>query len=332
MDSTHTVFGLIVRSNALIPGLPHLEGSCRETDVSIHWGVSPYTETEDSSPSEELTYVSTYTDAAGNPALQIWKTADGVFLHLKYCDGAEFWLARKGDAIWTVWPATLTFADAVTYLLGPVLGRLLRLRGVTCLHASAVAFEGRSVVFVGPEGAGKSTTAAAFAQRSHGVLSDDVVALAESEEGFSVLPAYPHLCLWPESVNMLFGSPDVLPRFIPDWEKRRFALGDKGTLFENRPLPVGAIYLLGDRHSDLSPRVEAMPARSALLALVAESFASTILDRDMRAREFEVLGRLVTTVPIRRIYPSEDPARLGELCRVICEDFATLDIPATART
>jgi hypothetical protein len=331
MASIYNVFGLTVRSNIPIPGLPLFERFCGEPDVIVHLGLSPRAETEGFSCFEELTYVSSYTDAAGNPALRIWKTADGVFLRLRYCDGVEFWLGRKGDAIWAVWPETLTLADAATYLLGPILGRLLRLRGVTCLHASAVALDECCLVFAGDEGTGKSTTAAAFAKRGHGVLSDDVVALAESEEGFRVTPAYPHLCLWPDSVKMLYGSPEVLPRFIPDWDKRRFPLGDHGTRFENRSLPIGAIYLLGDRHTDLSPYVEALPSQSALLALVADSFASTILDREMRACEFEVLGRLVATVPVRRIYPSRDPARLGELCRVICEDFATLGIPAIAR-
>lgn len=331
MASIHTAFGLTIRSNIPIPGLPPLAGTSSEADVIIRLGVSPYAQAETLPRFEELTYTSPFTDVAGNPALQIWKTADSTLLHLMYCDGVEFWLDRKGAAIWAVWPSTLTLADTVTYLLGPVLGRLLRLRGVTCLHASAVALENRSLIFAGAEGTGKSTTAAAFAQLGHGVLSDDVVALNESEEGFSAMPGYPHLCLWPDSVNMLYGSPEVLPRFIPDWDKRRFALGRNGTHFENRSLPVGAIYLLGDRSQSLLPYVESLPSQGALLALVAQSFASPILDRDMRAKEFEVLGRLVTAVPVRRVHPSGNSARLEELCRVICEDFAAMRFPATAR-
>src|SRR5258708_3332580 len=107
-----------------------------------------------------------------------------------------------------------------------ILGVLVRLRGVTCLDASAVAIEDRWVAFVGPEAAGKSTTAAAFARQGYGVLSDDIVALVERDGAFHVMPAYPHLCLWPDSVKMLYGSSEMLPRFSPEWEKRRLALGD----------------------------------------------------------------------------------------------------------
>lgn len=328
---TYTVFSLTAHSNLPIPGLAHSEDSTGAAAINIHWGQTPETQGKVSTGPEELTYSSSYTDETGNPALRIWKTVDKVFLHLVYYDGIEFWLERKGEAMWAVWPETSTLEDATSYLLGPVLGLLLRLRGVTCLHASAVALRNRSVVFVGAEGAGKSTTAAAFARQDLGVISDDVAALEESSEGFHVIPAYPHLCLWPESAEMLYGSGEALPRFSVGWEKRRLALGERGTRFEKRHLPLGAIYLLGERRPDSAPFVEAIRPQAALVSLLADSFANKILDREMRAREFEVLGRLVTKVPTRRVYPHIDATRIEELCRVIREDFESLQLSTMAR-
>jgi hypothetical protein len=328
---THTVFGLTVHSNHPIPGLAPIENFFSAADVAIHLGMSPEFRGTVSIGSEALKYESSYTDESGNPGLRIWKTADGVFLHLVYYDGIEFWLEREGKSAWAVWPDTSTLDDVASYLLGPVLGLLLRLQGVTCLHASAVALEDRSVVFVGEEGAGKSTTAAAFALQGHGVISDDVAALMESPEGFQVIPAYPHLCLWPDSVETLYGSSEALPCFSTGWEKRRLKLGERGTSFENRSLPLGAIYLLGDRRPDPAPFVEGIRPQAALLALLADTFANKVLDREMRAREFAFLGRLVTTVPIRRVHPHNDARRLQELCRIIREDFATLDISTRAQ-
>jgi hypothetical protein len=296
----------------------------------LHLGISPDSKTKIPAESEDLTYTSSYTDETGNPALRIWKTAGGGFLHLAYYDGVQFWLEREGKSLWAVWPAASTLEDTASYLLGPVFGLLLRLRGVTCLHASAVSIDNRCVAFVGAEGAGKSTTAAAFAREGRAVISDDVVALVESPQGFLVTPAYPHLCLWEDSVEMLYGSPDVLPRFSTGWEKRRLVLGDQGTQFESRSLALGAIYLLGDRRPDPAPFVEVVRPQAGLLALVTDTFANKILDRVMRAREFAVLGRLVTTVPIRQIHPHHDASRLEELCAVIREDFASLRSPASA--
>jgi len=296
----------------------------------MHLGVSPYSDLGMARKPEELTYESSYTDDSGSPALRIWRSADGRYLRLAYFDGMQFWLESAGKEIWAIWPDPSTLEDASSYLLGPVLGVVLRLRGVTCLHASAVALDGQAVAFVGAEGAGKSTTAAAFAREGHAVLSDDVVALTEKESGFLVVPAYPHLCLWPDAVATLYGSADALPHFSTGWEKHRLPLGDGKTRFEKRPLPLGAVYFLGERRSDLAPFVEVVRPQAALLSLVAGTFANKILDRDLRAREFKVLSRLVRTVSVRRVFPHSEAARVRDLCRVIREDFASL--PASMRT
>jgi hypothetical protein len=328
---TYSFFGLLFRSNLQIPGVHPASQPVAQSDVEVHFGIAPCSAEEDTAHSEELTYVSSDTNAIGEPALRIWNVKQGTFVRLAYEDGTQFWLDRKRENLWVTWAVTSSLENAASYLLGPVLGLLLRLRGVTCLHASAVAFEKRSVALVGSAGAGKSTTAAAFARQGYGVISDDITALVEHEGAFQVMPAYPYLCLWPESVKMLYDSPEALPRLSPGWDKRRLALGDHGTRFENRCLPLGAIYVLSERRPDPAPYVEAIRSRSALLALVADTYANKILDRDLRAREFIFLSRLVTTVPIRRVFPHEDETRLQELCKVIREDFASLDFPTSMR-
>jgi hypothetical protein len=320
----HTAFSLLIRSNLSIPGLAPLIDSGAAADLCIQLGLSPYSAVENSRQSEVLTYESPYTDEAGNPALRMWRSPDGLYLRLAYYDGTQFWLERQGKEIWAVWPEASSLEDACSYLLGPVFGILLRIRGVTCLHASAVVLSDRAIAFVGAEGAGKSTTAAAFAREGHPILSDDVVALTETASEFLVVPAYPHLCLWPESVAMLYGSADALPPFSKGWEKQRLSLDDRETRFATRPLPLRAIYFLGERRVEGAPSVEAIRPQPALLALVADSFASKTLDREMRAREFELLGRLVTRVPVRRVFAHSDGLRVHELCQAIREDFANL--------
>jgi hypothetical protein len=268
-------------------------------------------------------YVSSYTDAAGEPALRAWETADGASLHLAYSDATEFWLDRKGAAIWALWSERSSLENAISYLLGPVLGLMLRLRGIVCLHASAVAFDDHCVAFVGSAGAGKSTTAAAFAKLGRSIVSDDIVGLVERDGIFHVLPAYPHLCLWPESVTTLYGSPDALPPLVHDWEKRQLALGENGTRFEQRTLPLRAIYILGERRPDTTPVVGAIAEREVLLSLVANTYATNLIDRTMRGEEFALLSRLISNVPVRIVHPSGDPTRLEDLCRVLQSDFET---------
>ena len=230
---------------------------------------------------------------------------------------------RQGTELWVSWPSGSSVEEAATYLLGPILGLLLRFRGVTCLHASAVVIDERVIAFVGAEGAGKSTTAAAFARAGYAVVSDDIVALVKREGDFLVSPAYPHLCLWPESVEMLYGSADALPPFLPNWDKRRLSSQSGGARFEGGALPLRAIYLLDEIRDEPGPHVEAVTAQMGFLSLVANSYATNVLDSEMRAKEFEVLSHLISKVPIRRLFTSKGHLPPGDLCQAVLQDFTS---------
>jgi hypothetical protein len=262
--------------------------------------------------------------------LRIWSIGAGDFLRLEYSDGTQFWIDRLQTTIWSTWPANLSLENTTSYLLGPVFGLLLRLRGIVCLHASAVVLGDKAVAFVGPAGAGKSTTAAAFARTGCPVLSDDIVAIIAKDQAFYVLPAYPHLSLWPDSVQMLFGSPDALPRFTLDWEKRCLAMGTWDTQFESRTLPLGAIYLLAERSPAPASSVVALRPQAALLSLLPNTYATNALDAELRAKEFALLGELVTLVPVRQLHPDTDPARLTDFCSAIRFDVSQWARPGSA--
>jgi hypothetical protein len=61
-----------------------------------------------------------------------------------------------------------------------VVPRVLALRGIHLLHASAVELDGALVVFTGPSGAGKTTTARAFTRAGARLVSEDLLLLAPS--------------------------------------------------------------------------------------------------------------------------------------------------------
>jgi hypothetical protein len=270
-------------------------------------------------------YISPLRDAKGDPALAVWEAGGGHFFRLRYADGTEFLVSRSGARVWGAWPDSLTLDDTATYLLGPILGFVLRLRGGVCLHASAVALADRAVALLGQAGAGKSTTAAAFARCGVPVLSDDVAPLEDRGGTILVQPGSPRLRLWSDSAQALFGAPDALPLLTPNWNKRYLDLGADDWPFQEKPLALGAVYVLGERSEDPgAPFVEPLSPRQGLMELVGNTYVNYLLDRTMRAREFGLLGRLVRSVPVRRVVPHEDPARLAALCQVIVKDFQGL--------
>lgn len=324
MPWIYKFFGLTFSCNLPLPGIPPENSLPESVDVLLHLGSPARHQDEPGQSSEELIYISEDTNDQGVPILRIWKTNPSGCVHLGYEDGTQFWLDHGLKNVWAAWPSNLPVENASSYLLGPVLGLLLRLKGTICLHASAVAIKNRVVAFAGPPGAGKSTTAAAFSRLGHSVLSDDITALEERDGSFRVQPAPPQVCLWPESVSMLYGAPGALPLLNPRWEKRRLAPGDREAGFEKDLLPLAAVYLIGARLPQGKPFVKRMPAQSALLSLVADSYANKLLSRDLRAHEFQVLGRLATIVPIRQVHAVDGGDQLGELCQVILEDVDAL--------
>jgi hypothetical protein len=328
----YSAFGLSIGANRCIPGLIRSESSGPAPDVEIFLGTGP-SDPDAQTHAGEPYYVSKDTDERGEPGFRIWPTGKGTFFEMDYVDGVRFWFDPKGTKVWCTWPDDLTMADAAVYLLGPVLGFLLRLLGVTCLHASAVAFGDRAVAFTGPAGAGKSTTAAALGRRGHAIISDDILAVRECAGEFLAFPAHPYLGLWPESVEILYGGQKTVPELAPTWDKRKLSLAENQLLFQERALPLGAICLLEERSNQATAAfLEERPTRDLLMHLLTNSFGTDLLKKEMRAREFEQMARLATQVPIWRLQASNDGSNVNHLCDLIEARYGTFRASAQDST
>jgi hypothetical protein len=314
---SHEVYGLRLAANVAVPGLcPRRDSEVFDVRVWLKdWTTFP-----SALPRSIDTFHSSSAEA-DDPNLRVGVLPGGDYVGFFYGDGARFVVARSGREVWADWPENYTLEDACTYLIGPVMGYVLRLRGVVSLHASAVAIDKQAIALVGVPGAGKSTTAAAFAHRGFSVIADDVVALVEDGRNVQVQLGYPRVNLWSDSVRALFGSDEALPRITPTWEKRYLALGDNGFRFASGPLPLGAIYVLGPRESALSaPVIDDVAGSNALRELVTNTYVNYLLDRDMRSLEFDVLTRLVVRIPVRRVRPRAECSAVFDLAEAIAND------------
>jgi hypothetical protein len=320
----HVAYGLQIAVNGSLPGIP-IGPEPKVSDVRIRLKSDTVFPSPLVISAQDLVYTSPNRDDKGQPTLRVGKLDGGKYFGFFYSDGARFAVDREGREVWADWPDNFTLADACTYLMGPIIAFVLRLRGITCLHASAVVVDGRAIALFGLAGAGKSTTAAAFALSGIAVLSDDVAVLADRGDHFFIQPGYPRVNLWPDSVRTLFGSEDALPRITPSWDKRYLPLDQDGRRFESHPLPLGAIYILDEREEGLAaPVVEDVVGCEAFRTVVANTYVNYLLDADMRASEFEVLGRVLAGVPLRRVRPTTDPTKVFALCDAILADAKQL--------
>jgi len=245
-------------------------------------------------------------------------TVDGGRFRLPFADGTCFFLDTGTATVWATWPEPLTLEDTATYLLGPVLGFYLRLQGHVCLHASAVVLDGRCIAFAGPAGSGKSTLAAGLATLGEAVLTEDVACLDERDGRLEIRPGYPRIRLWEGAAQLLPGSTGTLPLLTPNWDKRYLPLGDEAHRFHAEPAPLAAVFVLNPR----KPMAEAaqigpLSGQDVLTNLVVNTYGTRLLDTAMRAHEFQVLGRLAESVPVRSLTLNSDGTRLLEACEWI---------------
>jgi hypothetical protein len=331
----YRIYGLNLTANLAIPGLFAIEISpSNELLVEVVLGSLPIwlskSPKNSGIPPDWYTFKKQSDGTQEVHTLRVWQIEEGKYFYCLYKDGTTFVVDRLGTKIWATWPEDLTLEDTATYLLGPILGFVLRLQGTVCLHASAIVIQDRVAVLLGAAGAGKSTTAAAFAQRGYAILSDDVVALVDQRDTFLVQPSYPRIRLWNSSVEALYGRADVLPRIVPThptWDKRYLDLTQTGYQFQQHPLPLAAIYYLNEREDNFTcPHIDPMPIQQQSISLVSNTYTNYLLDKHKRAQEFEILSRLVKYIPIRQITPHVDMVRLPQLLDTVLQDFQSLKV------
>lgn len=310
----HRVYGLRVASNRRIPAFRPGE-SLEPADVTVTFSEGAAAPVPAGAP----WYHDEMPDG-GQPHLRLSKPGAGGY-EFRYHDGAQFRLSDRGDRVEASGVGPIHFEDLCTYLAGPILGFILRLRGAVCLHASVVETQSGAVAFVGPCGAGKSTTAAALCRRGCRLVCEDTAVLDVRGRLCRVQPGYPRINLWPDSVQAIFGSPDALPPIAPPWEKRYLALDETG--FCPQAAPLRGIFVLeprGEPESGIA--ITPLAPAAALMALVANTYLNYLPGPDRRAHELRFLAPLAATLPIWSL--EAGAGGLEQLAETILHPPATL--------
>jgi len=182
------------------------------------------------------------------------------------------------------------------------------------LHGSAVATPHGAIAFLGQSRSGKTTLAGAFARAGHAFLTEDVLTLTDTGDGYLVQPQRAVLRLFHDSAQFLLGSQ-------PGWEdeelKQELAAGDR-LPFASEPAPLIAIFLLGPDESDDVSLVP-LGAAEALSQLIPHSFVLDVEDRQRLAAHFGRLGELASRVPCHSLDYPRCYAQLPEVIGAVLE-------------
>lgn len=181
----------------------------------------------------------------------------------------------------------------------------MHLRGLRNLHASVVVLAGRAVGFLAGPGTGKSTLASAFAAKGYPCLTDDVLALRESPEGYTAYPGLPFVSLSEHSINSLIGPQIGSERTSLNGLKERVALDGRWASFWPEPTPLRCLYVL-NRVGDMADiNLEAMSVGESILSLLENTNCLPALPTWVLKDHLAFLGKLVRSVPVWRLtYPT----------------------------
>ena len=142
------------------------------------------------------------------------------------------------------------------WVVGILMATLLRQRGLFVLHGSAVAKDGAAVAFLGGSGWGKSTLAAAFAERDYHFLTDDMLVLDMSGERPLVLPGHRFIRLHTDAASRFVEEIDALPT-VSSYTTKRVRAVERAS---EEAFPLEKVYVL-DTASAEAHAVEALGGR-----------------------------------------------------------------------
>jgi hypothetical protein len=301
----HRAAGLTITADAPIPGLPRTAAG-GIADLHVHldspppWRDRPF----------EIFYRAEHLDARQRPMVMVGR--GGCGFHFSYADGTAVWIDTAGTHVWCSRAPGATIEDLATYLIGPILGFVLRRRGYVSLHASAVQTGPGATIMVGPHGAGKSTIAAALAVRGCPLITDDVLHVRKAAAGWIAEPFGGGVKLWPDSVALVLGPGVSLPRLTPTWDKRTLGVDRFGVSAAQAPVAVQSILFLEWADSDRAePAFAILGAAETVVRLAIHGSSAHLLDAADREREFHAIADLARSIRAMRAILSPNPRAFG---------------------
>jgi hypothetical protein len=286
----YRVSGLSVASEIELPGLiAGVPG--RVPQVTIRRGAVP-----ESLPDA----------AASGPT---WQIANKQFL-LRIPDIARF-LLNDGSEIVVSAESAARVDDIPIFILGTVFGILLHQREQIVLHASTVRVNGKAVLFCGSSGAGKSTIAAALAQRGYPLVTDDVCTLTVDGAGAPLVhPDGRQLKLWAQAIERLDLAQQRGERVRASLEK--FYVEPSEVFTE--PLALGAVYALREARPPHAPGIERPNVVDAALLLRRNAYRPLLVRRmDQKVNYFHAATTIANVAGIFHLTRALDFAKMPEV-------------------
>ncbi len=221
------------------------------------------------------------------------------------------------------------------FVLGQGLGIALLQRRALALHGSAVATPRGAVVFLGTNGSGKSTTAAAFLSEGTAVLADDLVVIDVRTRPPSVPAGSPVLRLSRDAAASVERPGSRMPwRRMPGEDTRgKCSFRVHRSRSPRVTVPLRCIYVLADGRVEA---IEPLTPTAAFFALLRNVYMESMIRGSASRWVMETCAALARVVPVRTLQRRKIPEALPRVVRMVREEIHSshcrLDAPAAVRS
>lgn len=244
------------------------------------------------------------------------------------CQGNGLFEISK-NSITIDWQEQGTGADHYFQTLAIALN--LELNNVLCIHANALAYQNKAIAVVAPSRTGKTTLTAALSKTGFALMTDDMVALHETEQGYQIYPSWPVARMWPDALNDIQAKANEPYKKVHEkFEKRIVNIEEtKGFEFCNQPKKLQVIYLLNrlpNKQNSNTPLCEIVPIATAqaLIVLLQNSIlGSCYRALNLEKSRVEALSKLLTKVTFKQINYQSGKEHLAAVSEMIKSDNAT---------
>jgi len=193
-----------------------------------------------------------------------------------------------------IW-STCDFKTTSHLLLDHVCPYILSLKNSLVLHASCLTRKGKTLIFCGRSGSGKSTIAGNLIAKDWLLVSDDLACFSP-EDG--LLPTYGALRLWQDSADSSSKSiAEQRTQLSQRSDKQKISLKKKHFSRDEAPFP-STVFLLNADSERSGINIELANGQRELVEILASSF---LLNPEDSARQFKAIQKLKSRAEIFRI-------------------------------
>lgn len=233
-----------------------------------------------------------------------------------------FYLSKDGSHVYSQKPDTIPFSDIESFLIGPILGYVRCLQGLTNLHASVLSYQKKAFALLGGKGAGKSTTASALLTLGAQLVADDLATLDNDQN--QVYPGYPATRLTAQALHSYSIQHNTCLPVTSVANKYYVNLPHSQTSwqFDQHQRPLSCLYVLEARQKTLnSTKIQRLSGGASLIAVSPHRYPVHQLDKAHTQQSFVRIAQLSQDVIVKSVQCPDNIHQLNTIATHILDDF-----------